>query len=118
MNKIESIAKICHETNKAYCEMLGDDSQKSWEEAPQWQKESAVKGVQFHLDNPDAKPSHSHESWLKEKVNNGWSYGKEKDPDKRTHPCIVPFEQLPKEQQVKDILFKNIVDSIRNLYEG
>jgi hypothetical protein len=29
------IAKVCHETNRAYCETLGDNSQPPWEEAPE-----------------------------------------------------------------------------------
>jgi hypothetical protein len=28
--------------------------QKDWDEAQQWQRDSAIKGVEFKLDNPDA----------------------------------------------------------------
>lgn len=109
----EEIAKVCHETNRAYCAGLGDISQAEWEDAPEWQRVSAVKGVHFHLNNPDAKPSASHESWLEEKRRAGWSYGPTKDPEKKQHPCFIPFEGLPVEQQVKDCLFKAIVDTLR-----
>jgi len=105
----EEIAELCHEVNKAYCEMLGDNSQLSWKEAPQWQRESALNGVEFHLANPLASASASHDSWMKEKIEAGWVYGTEKDPEKKTHHCIVPFEELPHEQQMKDYLFKSIV---------
>lgn len=107
------IAKTCHEVNKTYCERIGDTSQVSWEKAPDWQKESAIKGVRFHLANPDASPSHSHESWMKEKTEQGWKYGEIKDSVKKEHPCYVPYEQLPAEQQTKDYLFKSIVGSFR-----
>ena len=109
---IEDVAHICHESNRAYCETLGDQSQPPWSEAPDWQKESAVNGVTFHLSNPDALASHSHESWLKEKLESGWKYGAVKDPDKKEHPCCVPYEQLPPEQQAKDYLFRGIVHSL------
>lgn len=105
------IAKTCHNVNKAYCESIGDNSQPSWENAPDWQKESAVKGVEFHLSNPDSKSSDSHNSWLAEKVANGWVYGPVKDPEKKEHPCMVPYEELPKEQQTKDALFIAVVKS-------
>lgn len=108
-NKVETIARICHEVNRAYCLSIGDKSQKAWDEAPDWQKESAIKGVKFHLENPNARPDHSHESWLKEKREAGWKYGPVKDPDKKTHPCFVPFEALPIEQQMKDVLFRETV---------
>lgn len=106
-----SIEKICHEVNKAFCEYLGDDSQLSWEEVPEWQKESAIKGVEFHFNNPDSKPSDSHKSWLKEKLKNGWKYGTVKNVELKIHPCIVPFEELSKDQQFKYVLFLTIVKS-------
>ena len=62
------IAKVCHEVNKAYCEALGDMSQPEWEAAPEWQRHSAINGVEFHLKNPHAGPCCSHESWLNLKV--------------------------------------------------
>lgn len=44
----EDIAKVCHEANRAYCAGIGDHSQKSWEESPDWQRTSAINGVKFH----------------------------------------------------------------------
>ena len=46
--KAEDIAKVAHEVNRAYCEALGDTSQLSWEDAPEWQKASARAGVDLH----------------------------------------------------------------------
>lgn len=109
---ILAIAIACHMANRAYCASLGDDSQKIWEDAPEWQKSSAIKGVEFHLSNSDAGPSASHDSWMAQKVADGWVYGEVKDEEKKTHPCIVPFDQLPKEQQFKDVLFGLIVTSM------
>ena len=102
---IASIAKVCHQANKAWCEVTGDNSQKDWDEAEQWQRESAIKGVKFKLDNPDAGDDAQHNSWMQEKVDAGWVYGEVKDAEAKTHPCIVPFEQLPEFQQKKDALF-------------
>lgn len=108
----EKIAQVCHEANRAYCETLGDVSQLSWRNAPTWQRDSAMVGVKFNRENPDAPPSASHESWLAQKLKDGWTYGPVKDPERRTHPCCVPFEQLPLEQQRKDHLFKAIVAAL------
>lgn len=112
MNK-ENIAQVAHELNKAYCESIGDNSQPSWQDAPEWQKSSAINGVQFHLDNPTALPSASHESWLKQKTEEGWKYGEVKNPEKKEHPCFVPYDQLPTEQKSKDFLFKQTVHSLK-----
>ena len=103
------IARITHEVNRAYCESIGDNSQPSWEEAPDWQKKSAIAGVEFLQNTPLATPEMSHQSWLDVKEADGWVYGETKDPEKKTHPCIVPYGDLPKEQQAKDALFHAIV---------
>lgn len=108
----ENIAKLCHEVNRAYCNSLGDTSQPAWEDAPEWQISSAINGVKFHLEN-ETTPEQSHESWMKEKEENGWIYGEVKDPDKKEHPCMVPYNQLPLEQRTKDYLFKAIVDTCK-----
>lgn len=112
---IEQIAIVCHETNRAYCRTLNDHSQQPWDEAPIWQRDSAYKGVAFKLQNTDAPASASHDSWLREKEATGWKYGPVKDPEKKEHPCFVPYDQLPVEQQAKDALFIGIVNALRNL---
>lgn len=109
---IEALARICHEVNRAYCTALGDLSQAQWEYAPEWQRKSAMTGVKLHLSNPLASPAASHESWMAEKVADGWTYGAAKDPARKTHPCLVPFEQLPVEQKAKDHIFRAIVHAV------
>ncbi len=110
--KIDAIARVCHEANRAYCATLGDVSQTYWSNAPEWQKESARKGVELHLSG-DHGPEASHEAWMKHKLAEGWVYGPVKDPERKTHHCLVPFDQLPPEQQKKDVLFAAIVKALR-----
>jgi hypothetical protein len=107
-NHINLLAQIAHEVNRAYCQSIGDNSQLPWFESPVWQRESAVVGVRFCMNNPNAPASANHDSWLKQKVADGWIWGPVKDPAKKEHPCMVPYEALPKEQQTKDALFKAV----------
>lgn len=111
----EIIARVAHEVNRAYCQSQGDNSQPAWKDAPAWQTLSAINGVRFHLANPNADASASHESWLKEKLEQGWTFGLVKDPVAKTHPCCVPFESLPKSQQTKDYLFRAVVHAMAGL---
>ena len=110
----EKIAFVCHEVNKAYCESIGDFSQPSWEDAPAWQRDSARLGVSLHMEN-DVGPEASHESWMAQKLADGWAYGPIKDPAVKLHPCIVPFDQLPREQQAKDFIFRAVVHALKGL---
>lgn len=109
---IAELASICHDANRALCRSHGDLSQPSFDDAPSWQVHSAIDGVRFHLDNPNADASASHENWLAHKRADGWVYGEKKDPDAKTHPCMVPFEDLPEDQQSKDHLFRAIVHAL------
>lgn len=118
MNKeawITNTAKVCHEINRAYCEAIGDKSQLAWNAAPDWQRDSAKNGVKFLLANPDAGPGATHASWLAQKKSEGWVRGDVKDVEKKTHPCMVEFSELPVEQRAKDHLFIAAFKSIQSL---
>lgn len=114
---VEQVAEMCHEVNRAICEAQGDFSQVEWKDAPEDIKRSAIDGVEFHINNPDSKPSDSHENWMKFKEADGWVYGKYKSSAQKTHPCMRPYEELPFEQKVKDYAFHRIVKTVVKQYE-
>lgn len=107
------IAMACHEANRVWCLANGDESQKPWDQAEEWQKDSAIKGVQFRVDNPEAGEDSQHNAWMEDKFKDGWVYGEVKDAAAKTHPCLVPFNELPEFQQKKDKLFCAIVDALK-----
>lgn len=109
---VEAIAIVCHEANRAYCATLGDSSQLHWADAPQWQRDSAINGVSFHLENPEAGPAGSHENWYRVKESEGWVYGMVKDVEAKTHPCMLPYGELPEAQRLKDLIFAGIVHAL------
>lgn len=107
---IEACARAAHEVNRAYSRALGDKSHAHWEEAPEWQKESARIGAKLHLESGgNMSPADSHGAWLMVKATEGWVYGPVKDPEKKEHPCCLPYDQLPPEQRMKDHLFRAVV---------
>lgn len=107
--EVERLAKLAHEANRAYCELLGDKSQAAWEDSPEWQRTSVRLGVQNILDNPDLTPEQSHSKWVQHKTWDGWRYGPEKDVEKKEHPCMMPYSQLSVAQRFKDYLFQCVV---------
>lgn len=108
-DQIEQVARVCHEANRAYCQTIGDNSQPTWEDAPEWQRASAIEGVNFHFGEHAAgrepAPSASHEKWLEQKRAEGWTYGPTKDVVAKRHPCFMPYDGLPIEQRRKDYIF-------------
>jgi hypothetical protein len=106
------IARVCHEANRAYCATLGDSSQVAFDAAPEWQRQSALTGVSKIAAGETTRPEQSHESWLAEKQATGWKYGEVKDAEAKTHPCFVPFAELPPEQQLKDHLFFAVASAL------
>lgn len=111
----EQIARVAHTINRAYCQALGDDSQPEWDDAPDWQRQSALAGVDMHLANPDATPEDSHDAWLAAKLEAGWAYGPTKDVEAKLHPCVLPFDELPEAQRVKDHLFRAVVHACKGV---
>lgn len=43
-----------------------------------------------------------HETWAETRISQGWTYGKQRDDEKKTHPCLVPYEDLPEEEKEYD----------------
>lgn len=109
---IEQIAQIAHEANKSICEATGDPSQVAWADAEQWQRDSAVQGVQEIIDDGSITPERLHDKWREFKAADGWVFGDVKDADAKTHPCMVDYDQLPVEQRAKDHLFGGVVRSL------
>ena len=114
---MEQVAEVAHEVNRAYCQALGDASQPSWDDAPEWQRASARMGADLHTMG-DFGPEESHISWMNQKLEEGWKYGPVKNPEAKEHPCIVPFDQLPLEQQAKDHIFRGVVHAVNVAFPG
>jgi RyR domain-containing protein len=95
---------ICHNVVKALNDSRGEFTV-SWDES----RASTMQGVIAILDNPLLTPEQSHQSWMDFKVAQGWKFGPNKDPVAKTHPLMIPYSELPKEQQVKDAIFGAIV---------
>lgn len=112
---IVDVARVCHEVNRGYCDFLGDHSQVPWDDAPENIKQSAIDGVQAILDGTVQKPSDSHESWMRFKIADGWVYGPTKDQERKEHPCLIPYAELPAEQRAKDYLFFAVVNALREI---
>lgn len=43
-----------------------------------------------------------HEVWAQSRMEQGWTYGEERNDALRQHPCLVPYEELPEVEKAYD----------------
>jgi hypothetical protein len=112
---IERAARTAHEVNRIYSLALGDTSHERWEDTPEPIRQSAIAGARYLARHPGTTPAESHAGWMKYKVLEGWQWGADKDLDRKTHPCLVPYESLPVHEKLKDSLFQTVVRGVLGL---
>jgi hypothetical protein len=113
----EALAIACHQAWYAYTVLALGEPGEPWHSAPDWQKDSIRNAVDFwdaqKVDTSEALYIDevakrlcplTHENWVKEKAAAGWVYGEIKDPEKKTHHCMVPYSDLPEAQKKKDMV--------------
>lgn len=106
----EKIARVCHEANRglqASYPAEGVPVAPPWDELDEETQRGVVAGVCGVIEGND--PAASHEAWCEHKRAHGWTYGPAKDAVAKTHPCLVPYAELPFEHLIKDHVFGAIV---------
>lgn len=43
-----------------------------------------------------------HELWAETRIKQGWKYGEQRNDELKTHPSLVPYEDLPEEEKEYD----------------
>lgn len=106
------VARVVHEALRAWARGHGQEDIPAWERAPDWMIASTRRSVCDALERPDETGEAQHEQWLRQKMEDGWQYGPVKDPEKKTHPLMVPWEALPDFERRKDRLLQAVVRAL------
>src|ERR1700744_1789977 len=97
---LEDIARVVHEANRAM-QYVQNDAVPS----PPWDADSAlvhdtcinlVRLVRMGYSNEEI-----HQEWCDRLKDEGWTFGSVKNPQKKPHPCLVPYYDLPPLQRHK-----------------
>ena len=43
-----------------------------------------------------------HEVWAETRIRQGWTYGEQRNDELKTHPCLIPYEELPESEKEYD----------------
>lgn len=105
---VNDTAQAAYGVLREYSRFLGDNSLLPWPAAPMAHKDSIRNGVIGIFTRNDT-PEDSHKSWLKQKLDEGWKYGPVKDVERKEHPCIMDYNQLPLHHRMKDTIFGSVV---------
>lgn len=106
---IAVIAQAVHESIRAYQAALGQCVSPPWGEAgemQQWSRDA----VEFALGDPT--PEAQHEEWSSAKRRDGWTFGPTQDSARKTHPRLVPFDQLPESEKTKEAIIIGVVKAL------
>lgn len=112
----EQIAEVCHEANRALQRIHdrlgvpGIPVATHWAAFPEPERQGVIAGVRLAMDG--ASPERLHNEWCDGKLRDGWRHGTVKDTAAKTHPCLVPYDELPLAQRHKDALFAAIVAAL------
>lgn len=79
--------------------------------------ENLISGTAWALSNPDATAENNHDEWMKAKKLQGYTYGEKLDVDKKTHPSMIPFNELSDTEQRKDTMDLLMVKLANTLYD-
>jgi len=44
----------------------------------------------------------AHDHWALQRMADGWTHGPQRDDDRKRHPCLVPYEELPESEKDYD----------------
>jgi len=113
----ERVAEAAHGLNRAYCFAYGMDAGSAWKNTLSPEKESVIDGVKYIYENDVWDPRLSHDRWMELKLRDGWKWGEIKSWEHRTHPCLLPWHGLPRQQRIKDILFLGVVQTLLFYHE-
>lgn len=107
----EAVAEVAHAATQALQGILNDPCpSQPWFAETREQRQSVIDGVRNARNG--TTPEKSHENWVRFKLEHGWTPGDSKDPQRKTHPNLVPYADLPEDEKVKDRLFLAVVTAL------
>ncbi len=98
------IAKLVHHVNNHICALNGEQTM-AWEDLPAHMRDGLITTI-----NGNETARQAHESWMKNRLENGWKLGPVKSIEDKISPCLIPYDELPYEQRIKDTVRCAIIE--------
>ena len=118
---VEKIAKLIYECCRIEAEIMERRIvPEEWSKRDSAFREQFVEHVAQYLTSPEKPlptPKAAHDSWMESYKAMGWKYGPIRDPEAKTHPDMVPYEELPQDERDKDEIFLIFVETGRRILD-
>jgi len=46
--------------------------------------------------------ANAHDVWAQKRISDGWTYGAQRNDSAKTHPCLIPYDDLPESEKAYD----------------
>ncbi len=108
--KNEEISRLTYEVDRAVRGQMGQTS-------PPWARQEASLKTEWRSKvaslkgNEGITPQTRHDDWVKDMITAGWKQGSVVDHDKKTHPSICQYGNLPDQVHLLDELFVAAVET-------
>jgi hypothetical protein len=116
MNKLSiKRALFVYQSGNLASKMMGADIvPEDWDHRDEKFKANFIKAVDNQCsESRSNSPEESHEKWMKSYLEMGWKYGRERNPELKTHPDLVPYDQLSETEKRKDEVFIRLCEIAR-----
>jgi hypothetical protein len=80
-----------------------------WESLSSVTQRTKLRQVAHVINHADITPAEQHAEWHRAQLERGWTYGPGYDPEERTDPHCLPYEQLPLQQRINEAMYRAII---------
>ena len=120
---ITMVARYATELNRTVRMMDGQDAGPPFTELEKLDSEkyqgvrAAVRHALYSSCCGGPNPIEQHNAWVYAKLKLGWTYGTREDKNKKTHPCLLPYDELSVIDRFKDVVFGETVQFFRRFMQ-
>jgi len=110
---VEQFGRLNHALRREVARIFGDGTvPPDWDDAPEWMHAESARSARKLLENPGMMAEEEHDRWMRQKIADGWTQGPVRDDEAKIHPSLLPFDQLPPGERLKDLLRVSLAGSL------